>query len=430
MKLFANLNDLRGNWNLCFFQTGFLFINLGDRCTQLAVAWWSLRVTKSTAIFASMLAFAACAELVTRLFLGFVGDRYNKAVLIIVCNLVSAIACAVLAGLAFLGVFYPVVVALMMAVIAVATGIRDPLQSSIIPTLVVADKVSAAFGTKGMLYSLALLAGPPLAGFLITGSGEAITLLVDLIGMGVGSILIGFVLAKTFSTPNASDAYSTRGRPNPFSGLRMLFIVKVEFYLAVLAMGINFSLYPFFSMLMPYYIQHEAHLSASILGVLEAIFAVGIFCGSAWLVKHSNTLIGRDRSVALGFGLLACNMGAVYFSNYLYVLLVAFFLGGLGLVLININTSSVRALATPASHLNQMMSAVSFLSMAINPVGSLVAGGLVVAIGFKATLAGLIAMTAASALAIPLVTPVRYFLSKPDTELRESYGSVYPDAFR
>lgn len=413
-----------------FFQFGFLFIHLGGRCTQLAVAWWSLRMADSAAVFATMLAFSGGVELVSRLLLGFVGDRYDKCRVVVLCNLASATACAALAMLAFSGHYHSGIVALLMSAMAVASGIRDPLQSSIIPAMVPAAEVPAAFGTKGMLYSVALLLGPLIAGFLIAYVGEAVTLMVDLLGMALGSALIWRAFARIDRHVAAMKPDRTPGKINPLFGLRMVLRVKAEFYMAVFAMGINFTLYPFFSLLLPYYIQQGTHFSASVLGMLEAAFAVGIFCASARIVKYSNALIGRDRSVPFGFGLLAINMSAVYFSDLVGVLLVAFFGGGVGLMLININTSCVRALATPASHLNQMTSAVSFLSTAINPVGSLVAGGLVVALGFEMTLAVLVAMTSVSALALPLITEIRRFLRTPDSELRGSYLVAYPEAFR
>ncbi len=181
---------------------------------------------------------------------------------------------------------------------------------------------------------------------------------------------------------------------------------------------------------MPFYVQRQTHRPAWVLGILDAAFAVGIFVGSGWLVKVANSWLRRDHTVALGFGLMALNMLTVLAFQSYEALIAAFFAGGLGLMLINVNTSTVRALATPASHLNQMTSIVSFLSTAINPVGTFAAGALLAAVGFNATLAVLASISVACGVTIPFVTEVKRFMRMPNEALAGAYGVTYPEAFR
>lgn len=433
MRKIDALSKLHSNRGLWHFQVGFFFLNLGVRCSQLAVAWWSLRVTQSASIFATMMAFATCSELVARLLLGSLADRYNKIKVVIACNIVVAVACALLAGMSYTQIFQPVWVALLMAMTGGAIGVRDPIQSSIIPALVEPDNVSAAFGTKGMLYSCALLIGPPIAGLLVSSVGEAKTLFADLVSIAIGSVLIAPVLRAL--SANGGDHLTPCTAASPWwhrslAGLHMLRRVKAELYLSVFAMGANFSLFPFFFVMMPYYVQRETQRPAWVLGALDAAFAVGVFVGSGWLVKAADGHLKRDHAVSLGFGLLALNMLTIFAFPSNVPLFSAFFVGGLGLMLINVNTSTVRALATPPSHLNQMTSIVSFLSTAINPIGSVIAGGLMTLIGFKATLAGLASLAIACGLIIPFVQEIKRFMRMPNEALAGVYGVTYPEAFR
>lgn len=433
MKKIGSLSKLHSNRSLWHFQLGFFFLNLGVRCSQLAVAWWSLRVTQSASVFATMLAFATCSELIARLLLGSLADRYNKIKVVIACNIVAAVACALLAGMSYAQIFQPVCVALLMAMIGGAIGIRDPIQSSIIPALVEPDNVSAAFGTKGMLYSCALLIGAPIAGLWVSSVGEAKTLFADLVSISIGSILIAPVLKRL--SANGSAHFSDRTATSSWwrrslAGLNMLRRVKAAFYLSVFAMCANFSLFPFFFVMMPFYVQRETHQPAWVLGALDSAFAVGIFVGSGGPVKAANALLKRDHAVALGFGLLALNMLTILAFRSYVPLSGAFLMGGLGLMLINMNTSTVRALATPSSHLNQMTSIVSFLSTAINPVGSFVAAGLMSIFGFKITLGCLASLSIACGLIIPFVPEVRRFMRMPNEALAGAYGVTYPEAFR
>ncbi|BEU27548.1 MFS transporter [Paraburkholderia sp. 22B1P] len=433
MKIADKVSRLFFNKNLWHFQVGFLFLDLGARCSQVAIAWWALRVTHSASVFATMMAAATCAELLARLLPGSLADRYNKIKVVIACNAVAATTCALLTCMAYTQHYESISVSVLMATTSAAIGVRDPIQSSIIPMLVDPQEVSTAFGTKGMLYSFALLIGPLIASTLLSVVGEANTLLADFLSIVIGSLLVATVLRTPLQIGQPVTGVRTGASGTflrSFARLSMLRKVKAELYLSMFAMCANFSLFPFFFVLMPFYVQRQTHRPAWVLGVLDAAFAVGIFVGSGWFVKAANSWLRRDHTVAFGFGLMAANMLTVLAFRSYPALFLAFFAGGLGLMLINVNTSTVRALATPSSHLNQMTSIVSFLSTAINPIGTFAAGALLATIGFNATLAVLALISVASGMTIPFVAEVRRFMRMSNEALTGAYGATYPDAFR
>lgn len=413
---------------LLLFQSAFFLINVGARCNQLAVAWWSLRVTKSAVVFSSMVAVAATAEVASRLILGSIGDRYNKVLVVMYCNAISAVSCALICAAAFMNAFNALYVCVLMAMSGIVLGVRDPIQTSIIPSLVKSDQVPDALASKAMLYSCATLIGPPVAGLLLSTFHESIAMLANLVCISGASLLIRAVLNPLhFQTTNINN--KKFGLTSAFSGLVLLNRIKAEKFMAFFAMGANFAIYPFFTVLMPFYAQHEAHLPPWLLGLIDAAFAGGIFIGSSWLVKACNRRIRRDHSVALGFLLLAANLATVAYGRLIPVMIAGFVAGGIGLMLININTSTVRTLATPPSYRTQMSSVVSFLAGAVNPIACVIVGSLVGNVGLHETVGLLSVFTVAAAAAIPFVPEIARFMRMTNNDLPGAYENAYPNAF-
>ncbi|WP_350600138.1 hypothetical protein [Pseudomonas sp. 65/3-MNA-CIBAN-0223] len=65
-----------------------------------------------------------------------------------------------------------------------------------------------------------------------------------------------------------------------YSGFKVVYGVKVEFYLALVAMLINFALYPFFTLLIPLYVKDVIQYPVTYIGLLDASFGLGILLGS------------------------------------------------------------------------------------------------------------------------------------------------------
>ena len=113
----------------------------------------------------------------------------------------------------------------------------------------------------------------------------------------------------------------------------------------------------------------------------------------------------------------------------IFLVPLAFFCGGVGLMLINIPTSAVRLLATPKQHRNRIFATVSFLSAAASPLGSFAMNGLIAHLGVALTITSLGAMVLGLSLLVFLIPDFRTFMRRPDTQLSDAYLDKYPEAF-
>ena len=410
-------------------QFSFLLMVLGGRCNQLAVAWWALQETGSALYFANMIACSIAAEVLAKPLLGWLGDKYNKIVIIKLASWLSLLTALLMVLLSATGSFNPWAVGALMMISSAIVGVRDPLQASIIPLFADDDKVSLAFRTKSVMSSFSILLGPIMASGLIYGFGITFALAADFVAILFAGALIASIPNPVGATSDSDNAPATSGWRMIYSGFKVVYGVKVEFYLAIVAMLINFALFPFFTILLPLYVKDVIHYPVTYIGLLDSCFGLGILAGSYKIIGWLADRLPRDLCVSAGFALLGLNLVVVGTVSSSWLVPVAFFCGGVGLMLINIPTSAVRLLATPKLHRNRIFATVSFLSAAASPLGSFAMTSLIAHLGVALTITLLGLMVLLLSLLVFLVPDFKTFMRTQDTQLSDAYLDKYPAAF-
>ena len=213
------------------------------------------------------------------------------------------------------------------------------------------------------------------------------------------------------------------------SGFKVVYGVKVEFFLAMIAMLVNFALFPFFTILIPLYVKDVIQYPVTYIGLLDSCFGLGILAGSYKVIGWLGERLPRDLCVSAGCALLGGNLLVVGTVSSSVIVPLAFFCGGIGLMLINIPTSAVRLLATPKDHRNRIFATVSFLSAAASPLGSFAMNGMITTMGVALTITLLGAMVLLLSLLVFLVPDFKTFMRTRDTQLADAYRVRYPSAF-
>lgn len=410
-------------------QFSFFLMVIGGRFNQLAIAWWTLQETQSVASFSTMIACAIGAEVLSKPLLGWLGDKYNKINIIKYLSFISLLTTLVMFALSFSDAFSPWAIGSLMVIGSSVVGVRDPLQASIIPLFVTDDKVSLAFRTRSVMMSFSILLGPVLASGAIYSLGITPALLADLLAVVFACLLIINIPSHTGDTSDQTHT-PPKGIKMIYDGFKILIGVKVELHLALIAMLINFALFPFFTILIPLYIKETRNLPVFYVGFLDSCFGLGILLGSykiiSWLTPH----VPRDLCVSSGFACLGCNLVIVGTCDSIAILAAAFFLGGIGLMLINIPTSAVRLLATPKAYRNRIFATVSFLSAVASPFGSATMNCLISSLGIPLTITFLGSIIISLSLLVLIIPDFKEFMRTHDTKLSDGYLLKYPTVFK
>lgn len=417
------------------------FLNaVGARCGQFAIAWWVLGKIGDPLVFSTFVAVATLADVLSRAAFGWLGDQYNRHRLLVGCYATSAVATLVLASLSSMNSYQPLLIGVCLVVSGISIGIRDPIQMSLTPALVAAERVSDAVRLRSIVGSSSALMGPLAAGILLGPLGVLGTLSLNALAVVIALVLIVVVRAPaTTHTPGArQSSYLATWYKRTYEGFTALYQVKPEWNLSLLAFVVNFSLYPLFAVLFPVLINRYFPADLWLIVVTEGAFAVGLLVGSLLLVKRANQHWGRSNVVFAGFLLLglaifSCGIFSHFFHTrpwwFASVTMPLLFIGGVGLVMVTINTTTVRMLATPENYRNRIGSATSFVSGMVIPFGALVGGAFSGALGVSYAMAILGLLIVIAAVPCMFSSVLVQVLGLGDEQIKNAYKDFYPDAF-
>lgn len=414
------------------FQLGVFLAALATRSLQITVAWWALSKSESATLFSLLIAIAIFVEIYARPIFSSVGDYFSRKGLVL-SSLILGSACAfgfgAIAGLSVFP-FWPATG--LLVVVSFAAALREPIVSSILPMLVDRDRVRDAIGVRSTFGATNMLVGAGLGSLVLSVWGVTGAFIFSGICFSIASGLVFCIGRNTHPLGGLQikiRTYLSRWLEFTLQGFSMLWRVRTEFHLASLAMLVDFALYPFFSILIPMAVKQTLNGPAWYIGLFDGAFGIGIMVASLFLVKRANSLIGKLNTVFLGFLLLGTMLIAFALVRSVAALTIAMWLAGIGLMFININTSSLRSLATPERFRSRMFAMVVFMSAALTPLGSIVIGGIADTYGTpSAILSGGLIITAC-AFVIPLIPNFKAVLNLADTDTEDYYLKVYPRAF-
>ncbi|MFJ7412871.1 MFS transporter [Streptomyces sp. NPDC098077] len=427
--------------NFALLQATGFFGSMATRCLEIAVAWWVLDRTGNDALLGVVMGLGVGADVLSRGALGWVGDRFRPRQVILCCFLLSASVSGVLTGLAFAGVYHLGIVLIGVCLLGVSLGVREPLLMSTIRSLMDKSAVAGAVRVRSAMMSLSAFAGPIMAGILIGPLGYSAVL-----GAACGVVVVCAVLVAVLRVPEASnhnDAPEDDGFAVWMGEAKAGFVairrVVPEWRLAMLAMVVDFALFPVFALVIPVLVAAHYPDQTWVLSIIESAFAVGMILSSAVLARKSNTLLGRRRTVLAGFAALGAGFvgTGLLFSVTGPSMPLAFTAGGslllalsgAGLCLVTINTGTVRLLATPAAFRNRMVAAASFLSGIVMPLGSVSSGLISRASGEQWALLALGMAICICAAVASRDKAITRFLNLPDEQLDDAYLREFPHAF-
>lgn len=432
------LNGL--GWDFYRTQIAAFLNAIGARCGQFAIAWWVLGKTGDPVAFSSFVAVATLADVLSRPLFGWLGDQYHRQRLLACCYGTSAAMTLILAMLSTLDVYQPLLIGLCLAVSGVSIGIRDPLQMSLTSSLVTPERLSDAVRLRSIVGSSSALMGPLAAGILLGPLGVLGTLWLNTLAGLAALVLVLWVRmpARAFTRDLQQAPYLVQWYQRTREGFSALYKVKPEWSLSVLAFIVNFSLYPLFAVLFPILINRYFPSDLWLIAVTEGAFAVGLLTGSLAWVARANRRWGRSHVVFAGFLLVGLTISGCGAFTHLFnlhpgwfasVTVPLLFIGGIGLVMVTVNTSTVRMLATPDNFRNRIGSATSFVSGMIIPFGTLFGGAFagMFGVSYAMVILGVIIILAT----IPYMFSAELVrvLAMSDNQIKNVYKDFYPDAF-
>ncbi len=371
-KITEKLENSQTFKSYILFWVGQLFSILGSGISQFTIIWWITETTGSTMLLSLASFFYILPMTIMIALAGVVIDRWNRKTIIVVVDSLQAFCMLIVVLLFNFGIENPIIIIIIMSLLGVFQGFHIPTVNAIIPTMVPEDKLSRMNGVNSFFRSFIQIIGPVVSAMLIAIIPIRIILWIDPI-----TFLIAFIPLMIVKIPKVKrEEHSIKKNSylEDFKiGFRTLKLIPVVFMMLLISMFINFLLRPF-SIFMPYFIKFNHSGTATNLAIVMVFMNGGMLLGSLitsikkeW--KHGHFIyFSGELILMILFGIMAI-------SPHGYFLLMWVALGILGTVIPIINTIylTIMQKKVPADKMGRISSIDWAISMAISPIGALIA---------------------------------------------------------
>jgi MFS family permease len=390
------------------FWAGQTISNLGSSFTQWAVPLLVYRLTHSPVNLGIATAATFLPYLLFGLPLGAWMDRVDRKRAMIVLEILSALAVLsipIVAEVWDLTVWWIYGVTFIQSTIFIAFSAGE---FAAIPSLVSTDDLVTANGRIQATYSAAQVAGPLLAGALISFLPLVWVMALDAGSFAISALLLALI-HRSFNVVGDEPKETTTIFYDVKEGLRYVLAHPVLRNISIMMALINFVGATTYTQLV-LFADQRLDASARQIGLLVA-------AGSAGVVV-TGLLAGRLRKrfsfTALAMtSLMLMGLSTIIFAGMRWYWIALPFwaaAGGLG-ILFNINTGSLRQAIVPNHLLSRVLSIAGVLAWSAIPAGALVGGWVISATDNVALVYGVIGL-----LTIAIAAFFRYFTALGDAQ--------------
>jgi MFS family permease len=383
---------------------------IGDHLYEVVLAWWVLQETGSAVAMGSVLVLSFAPSLIFGLLGGIAVDRYPRAQVMFISDVLRGALIAVVAAMAFadtLQLWHVYVATLLYGTIE---SFFQPAYMALVPDLVPAADLPSANSLSSMSLQLGRVIGPALAGLIIALGGTGLGFALNALSFFLSAIFL--VPLLNIMPPRANDGEKIEER----SAASQLFQELREGIGVILAnpfLWISFLVFPFanialsgpYGVALPFLVEEQLAGDVNMLGLLYAVFAIGNVLSGIWLGRRERI---RRRGVYMYAGAFLAGLGLLIFGFPvpLVVLGAAALLAGAGVEVSGLVWTNTLQEVVPPEKLGRVASIDMIFSLSMLPVGFALAGWLTEALGPTPVFllgGGLTALLALLALAHPAI---------------------------
>jgi predicted MFS family arabinose efflux permease len=373
---------------------GFLSLWAGETTSQfgaqlgfLAIPVLAIQVLAASEFEIGLLnALQTAAFLVIGLPAGAWIDRWLKRRVMILADVVRAVALALLPVFWFAGVLDFVHLLVVATIVGVATVFFDVSYQSYIPVLVPRDAIADANSKLESTAQVARVGGPAIAGGLLA------VLQAPLLLLGTAATyVVSFVALLTIRDTEVPKPRADR-RPL-VTEIRegVAFVVREPLLRRiVLTTGVGNFFQTIAMTMLPVLVLRELGLGPAVLGIATSIGAVAGILGALSAARIARVLgegtVIPVSAVVLGAALLLAPLMAVVPAAAIPLLIAAELLLSISVLVYNITQVSFRQRICPPELLGRMNASIRFFVWGVMPIGALTSGVLATTIGIVPTM--------------------------------------------
>jgi MFS family permease len=346
-----------------------------------AQLWLVYKMTNS----AALLGVFGFANQVPILFLaalgGYIGDRYNRHHGVIWTQTVSMVLAFILAGLTFANVITVWELIVVAFLVGVVTAFDVPIRQAFLVEMVVKEDLANAIALNSSIFNGARVVGPAIAGLALAWKGPAWCFFLNgLSFLAVIGALLAMRIAKREPKKEAGSPFRSLLQGFHFA-MSDLPIRSALLLLSMLSLlGLQYSVF------LPIFASDVLHRGARGFGFLMSTAGVGAVLGALHFAARTSYK-GLARWIAVtsttfAVCLVIFSQSKIFWLSMLVLLIVGF------CATVQMAATNTTLQNRVPDHLRGRIMAVhATMFMGIQPLGSLLAGGVAKRIGAPYTLA-------------------------------------------
>lgn len=181
------------NKNLSLLLAGQLVSQVGDKFHMIAISFWVLETTGSSAKMGAVLAASLVPSLILGFFSGTFIDRYNRKAIIIRTDLLRGLIILLFALLMYSGHLNFYTILLMQVLLSVNAAFFDPAIPAVIPQIVKRNEIAAANSKHQFVNGFATIAGAFLGGIAVSVFGFMVVFMINALSFLASACFEAFI---------------------------------------------------------------------------------------------------------------------------------------------------------------------------------------------------------------------------------------------
>ena len=355
--------------NFRLYWIGMCISLIGTWMQNIAQPWLAYTLTNSPFLLSLIGIVQFTPMLVFSLFAGVIIDKFPKKKILLFTQSASLLITLILAVLVWTGKVQYVHILIMATALGIVNTIDMPSRQSIIIELVGKDDLMNAIALNSMVFNLARILGPAIAGLVMGYAGISICFFVNAVSFAavLGSLFfikLNPVVGKVKNNTNVLSEIK--------DGLKYIYQKKVLLH-TVLILAIVGTFVPNFNVLVPVFAKEVLKQNEAGFGILMSFMGFGSFLGAMCIATLSKSgpkkLLIYIVPFIVGTTLIITGCTNVYLLTGSFLAITGFFF-----ISFTSNANSTLQLNSSNEYRGRVMSVYTLVFSGSTPFGNFYAG--------------------------------------------------------
>jgi MFS family permease len=387
----------------------------GSQMQTVAINWHVYELTKSAVALGLVGLFRGVPVIVCSLIGGVVADAVNRKRLMIVTQTVMLTSAGLLTATTLSGIKSVWPIYLLSALASAATAFDLPARQSLMPSLVPLDDFPNAVSLTMIVFNVATISGPAIAGVLLAARGPSVIYAFNAISFV--AVIIALLAMRASGSPELQrDRRQALSLNAMKEGLQ--FVWRTPIMVQTMTLDFVATFFASATLLLPIFAREILHVGPHGYGLLAAAPAIGSVI-TAFFMARIGTFRREGRIVVWAVAVYGVATAAFGVSRVFWFSLLMLALTGAADTVSTVLRQTIRQLVTP-NYLRGRMTSINMMFFMGGPqLGELEAG--VLAALIKAPLSvvvgGLGSTTAAGIAAVKSKSLMEFEISSVKNEI-------------